>query len=284
MLRISDLWYLIFFKKLTMTLLLSWVGKDSRKISSVYIASDSRFSWGTTDKYDFGRKVFAMQNSPDIVGYCGDVLYPSLVISQIMDMDREGILFPQHATFVERSEILYKEISKQIAVYPTKVAMNNSLEIIHISRHKEVDFKCFVYKWTNKKGWENSEMPLPDRSDKILVLGSGKDEFYGRYLQYLNGNNGKTSRSLFQCLCHTLLKTKDLQCGGAPQLVGLYNRFNGKNFGIVYNGNRFFLGKELEQGELVNNIEWRNELFERYDGSSLKLINGAQRQPDELAP
>ncbi len=81
-----------------MTLLLSWIGKDSRKISSAYIASDSRFSWGKTEKYDYGRKVFALQNSPDILGYCGDVLYPSTILNQIMEMDKTGILFPHQSS------------------------------------------------------------------------------------------------------------------------------------------------------------------------------------------
>jgi hypothetical protein len=267
-----------------MTLLLSWIGKDSRKVSSVYIASDSRFSWAKTKKYDYGRKVFALQNSPDILGYCGDVLYPTIILNQIMEMDKDGILFPQSATNRERVEILFNEITKRFETYPSDIAMTGSLEIIHISRLKETGFICFVYKWTKTGGWTKNEHPIPETSDKVIILGSGKDEFFNRYLDYYKGNNGKTSRALFQCLCHTLLKMQDLQCGGPPQLVGLYNRFNGKNFGVVYDNKRYFLGREVDAGETINKIEWRNELFERYDGSSLKILDGAQRQPDELRP
>lgn len=267
-----------------MTLLLSWIGKDSRKTSSVYIASDSRFSWGKTKKYDYGRKVFALQNSPDILGYCGDVLYPTMILNQIIEMDKDGILFPNESTNRERVDILFHEIIKRFDAYPSDAAMNSSLEIIHISRQKETDFICFVYKWTRNEGWTKSEQPIPETSDKVIILGSGKNEFFERYLDYYKGNNGKTSRALFQCLCHTLLKMQDLQCGGSPQLVGLYNRFNGKNFGVVYDNKRYFLGRELEDGENLNKIEWRNELFERYDGSLKKILDGAQRQPDELRP
>ncbi len=67
-------------------------------------------------------------------------------------------------------------------------------------------------------------------------------------------------------------------------LSGLYNKYNGKDFGVVYNDSRYFLGRELGNSEIVNNIEWRNELFERCDGNSTKILDGAQRQPDELRP
>ncbi len=265
-----------------MTLLLSWIGKDSRKTSSVYIASDSRFSWGFPNTYDYGRKVFAFQNSPDILGYCGDVLYPTIILNQIMEMDRDRVLFPAESTNRERADIVFGEITKRFDTYPTSIAMSSSLEILHVSRQKETDFICFVYKWTKKQGWTKQEHPIPETSDKVIILGSGKDEFYKRYLEYYNGNNGKTSRALFQCLCHTLLKMKDLQCGGSPQLVGLYNRFKGKNFGVIYDNKRYFIGREMTEGKILNNIEWRNELFERCDGSLIKILPGAQRQPDEL--
>jgi hypothetical protein len=267
-----------------MTLLLSWIGKDSRKISSVYIASDSRISWGHPKKYDYGRKVFALKNSPDILGYCGDVLYPAIILNQILEMDREGILFSDKDTNRERVDILFNEITKKFSDYPAEVTMSNSLEIMHISRQKETHFICFVYRWTKIDGWSKEEYEIPKSSDKIIILGSGKNEFYKRYLDYYKGNNGKTSRALFQCLCHTLLKIQDLKCGGAPQLVGLYNRYNGKNFGIIYENKRYFLGRELEEDPVINKLEWRNELFERYDGSSLKILGDAQRQPNELHP
>jgi hypothetical protein len=267
-----------------MTLLLSWVGKDSRKISSFYIASDSRLSWTKSTNYDYGRKVFALTNSPDILGYCGDVVYPSLILSQIMEMDRDKILFPNDANNQERSEILFREIKSKFESYTSETYMSKTLEIIHVSRQSETNFICNVFSWTKKNGWTIISQEIPDSSDKVIILGSGGKEFHNRYLEYYRGLSGKTSRALFQCLTHSLLKMKDLQCGGSPQLVGLYNRFNGKNFGIIYEGKRYFLGKELIGTENLSNIEWRNELFERSDGQTKEILNGAQRQPDELRP
>jgi hypothetical protein len=74
-----------------MTLLVSWVGVDTHGPSSVYIASDSQISWGTLAKFNFGRKVFAFSKWPDILGYCGDVLFPSIALNQIVELADAGV-------------------------------------------------------------------------------------------------------------------------------------------------------------------------------------------------
>jgi hypothetical protein len=76
-----------------MTLLVSWLGVDTHGIASAYIASDSRVSWGRETNFDHGRKVFAFRSSPDILGYCGDVLFPTMVLSQITEIADNGLLF-----------------------------------------------------------------------------------------------------------------------------------------------------------------------------------------------
>ena len=267
-----------------MTLLLSWVGKDSRKISSFYIASDSRISWNNSTKFDYSQKVFAFSKTPDILGYCGDVLYPTIIINQILSMGEDEILFKKEASRYERTNIIFDELKKKFNEYPSERVMTDSIQIIHASRDNQVDFLCNIFRWSSKIGWTINEEKIPDGSDKVIVLGSGKDEFYARYLDYLRSSNGKTSRALFQCLSHSLFEIKDLKCGGSPQLVGLYNKFNGQKIGIIYQNRRFFLGKEVNESEMINNIEWRNELFERCDGKSKKILNGAQKQPNELRP
>jgi len=268
----------------TMTLLLSWIGKDSRKISSFYIASDSRISWPNSIKFDYSQKVFAFSKTPDILGYCGDVLYPTIIINQILSMGEEDILFKKDATRHERANIIFDELKRKFNEYPSETVKTDSIQIIHVSRDNEVDFICNIFSWSTKTGWTINEQKIPDSSDKVIVLGSGKDEFYARYLDYLRGSSGKTSRALFQCLSHSLFEIKDLKCGGSPQLVGLYNKFNGQKIGVIYQNRRFFLGKEMDKSEIINNIEWRNELFERCDGKSKKILDGAQKQPNELRP
>ena len=40
----------------------------------IYIATESRFSYDSTNKFDFGKKVFASSTYPDIFGYVGDCI------------------------------------------------------------------------------------------------------------------------------------------------------------------------------------------------------------------
>ena len=67
-----------------MTMLASWIGVDTHGATSAYIVSDSRFCWGNNMTYDYGKKVFASKKYPEIFGYAGDVLFPSVVLSQII--------------------------------------------------------------------------------------------------------------------------------------------------------------------------------------------------------
>ena len=47
---------------------------DQRGPCSAYIASDSRVS-DNRNCYDNSQKVFALKNTPDILGYCGETHY-----------------------------------------------------------------------------------------------------------------------------------------------------------------------------------------------------------------
>ena len=72
-----------------MTLVVSWIGKDSHGYTSAYIASDSRVSWSGTDKYDDPyKKPYFSKRFPDIVGYCEDVLFPTLVLQSIFELKK----------------------------------------------------------------------------------------------------------------------------------------------------------------------------------------------------
>src|SRR2546425_10390322 len=79
-----------------MTLIISWIGVDDKKegksTSSIYIASDSRYSWGSAGIYDYGIKVFGSTRYPEIFGFCGDVLFPSLVLGQMIPQIDAGII------------------------------------------------------------------------------------------------------------------------------------------------------------------------------------------------
>ena len=174
-----------------MTLLVSWVGIDPHGITSAYIAADSRVSWGNVANFDHGRKVFAFRHSPDILGYCGDVLFPTMVLSQITEMADQGLLFSPKATCKERFEAIKEKLVQQFHAYPRMVEEITApvLQILHISRSpiNNTDFSCWVIEWTRKNGWSGKNIDIPSISGILFSLGSGSEEFNKNYVRYDKG-------------------------------------------------------------------------------------------------
>ena len=79
-----------------MTLLLAWASFDDGKDdpSAIYIATDSRISWGDTSTWDFAQKVFCVPQSMEIFGYCGDVMCVTQTLSQIVHLCSSNIFGP----------------------------------------------------------------------------------------------------------------------------------------------------------------------------------------------
>lgn len=268
-----------------MTLLASWIGVDTHGPTSAYIVSDSRFSWGTTKSYDYEKKVFASSQYPELFGYAGDVLFPSTVLSQLIEMIDAGILFTPKMTCQQKHAIVYQKLCYSFSKYPTECA-NKVIQVLHISRdtlfEKYPSFSCCKFSWTDTKGWSQETINVPLESGLLCVLGSGSTAFGQNYKNYQAGINHDTSRNVFHCFINSLFNTTDPYVGGAPQLVGLYRKPGtfGRNYGIVFKNKRYFLGLELPPGVSYDTIEWRNELFELTDGFTKKIIDTATKQPD----
>ncbi|MHB1349256.1 MAG: hypothetical protein ACYCYR_05235 [Desulfobulbaceae bacterium] len=271
-----------------MTLLVSWVGVDPHGITSAYIAADSRVSWGDAATFDYGRKVFAFRNSPDILGYCGDVLFPTMVLSQITDMADRGLLFSQKTTRKQRFEAIKEKIVQQLFNYPSMVVgiTAPTLQVIYISRDpiQNTEFSCWVIKWSRNHGWTVKSIKMPPTSGVLFSLGSGSSEFNKNYERYEDGPNHDTTRSIFHCFCDTLFNIKDNKCGGAPQLVGIYRKPESAaiTYGIIRENKRYFLGAQIDKDVDFETVEWRNDLFELCDGLTMKRRPEAQAQPDKL--
>ena len=124
-----------------MTLIASWVGVDSKKggnqVSSVYFASDSRFSWNSQSVYDEGMKVFCSLKYPYIFGYCGDVLFPSHAIERIIYKIDCDLLFGEDVdSFTKKIHIICDEIETSLKQYP----MSINFSILFGSRESTYDF------------------------------------------------------------------------------------------------------------------------------------------------
>lgn len=119
-----------------MTMMASWVACDTHGISSAYIVSDSRITWDKMIYYDYGKKVFASSLYPELFGYAGDVLFPSIVLSQILELIDSGVLLTKKMTCSEKNSLVFEKICESISKYPD-IMGNNPVHIMHISRDTE---------------------------------------------------------------------------------------------------------------------------------------------------
>ena len=168
-----------------MTLLASWIGIDTHGPTSAYIVSDSRLTWNNGSAlFDYGKKVFASRSYPEIFGYAGDVLFPSIVLSQILEMIDSGLIFDKNMSCDQKNKIVYEKLCYSFSKYPD-VCGNNPIQIIHLSRDTcfkgYPSFHHYLMTWSRTSGGKHIEYPIPEKSGLVHVLGSGSNEFNKNY-------------------------------------------------------------------------------------------------------
>lgn len=264
-----------------MTTLIGWIAVDARGPSGIYLASDSRITWGTENRrWDAGRKLFAFSRHPDILGYVGDVLFPTQILSQIVELGDRGMLFPGG----DESKVRHSKILKlvQAAYARQHNAQDQDFDILHASRSSVGMLSEFsLWRISYSKGtqsWTDTSLALPnERSALVATLGSGADSMSSQHDQWRRSSQGGTSRAIFSAFCDSLISERDKCTGGPPQLVGLYRAGGPQAFGIVYQGVRYLYGMPLPTEVAFDNVEWRDTLFQRIEAGSLAALPDAQR-------
>lgn len=251
-----------------MTSIAVWVGVDSRLPASLNIASDSRISWSNATKWDQGRKIFATRNGANLFSYCGDVLFPALVLPVIIDlMDRELIKGNQ--------DEIVQVLKNEMVNYPSSAGFT----VLHAFRTgdgmlAEFGLTTIEYK---SGAWTISSPTMPKTSNLVYIGGSGERSFRNAVAKWRKSNSAGTSRAVFGAFCEAIESNEDRRSGGPPQLGALYRTGPARLIGTIINNELYFAGCKLDQANAAADIEWRNELFERYDGQTKKLLQDAQR-------
>ncbi|MDX7757120.1 hypothetical protein [Aeromonas hydrophila] len=268
-----------------MTTLFSWTGIDTHGPASIYIASDSRISWGKGNYWDVGRKVFSSKKHPELFGYSGSVTFPIQMLGQLIEHIDNGLAICQNDNIDKKLESIRSYIESSFNAMPHD--QKKPCQILYATRlgnRMSSSFHMAIFDITSG-GISCEKMALPEKSGLIVTTGSGKVSFKKWYDTWVGKpdqdphQTGRTSRAVFSSFCDSLESQKDPFSGGAPQLVGLYREGAAINFGIIYNGKRYFNGSEVTELQNLNLIEWRNSLFERCDGDTMNILDKAQRQP-----
>ncbi len=260
-----------------MTLIMGWLACDSRGPCSAYIASDSRISDGI-NHFDGSKKLFALRNTPDILGYCGETIFTSQCLSTITSICNENELLTGDMDYDDRSDFIFNEVKNRYAEYKLN---NSSIRIYHIGRNNQCLFNANKFIWNGTCWIKESIDTNYNDSQLLFVDGSGKKEYCQRFIQFEKGNNEGTSRNYFQCFCDIMQDIQDKYVGGSPQLVALYNgkKFNGMYHGMILNGKKYYQGQNIDDYFELSDIRWYNEEFEICDPHTKLRKKGAMRQP-----
>ena len=249
-----------------MTTIAAQVSVDSRGPCALYIAPDSRITWGKSeDRWDSGQKSFASSSSPDIFGYFGSAFFPTQVLNQVTRQIEAGILFAFDAGAEERHGRWLKTIRSSLENSSNPQVKDFS--ILHGAREGE-GMSCSFRLWEAKfssanQSWMDTEIDLrKDHSHFASVNGSGKPGLIRRLREPSLKTETQTSRNAFQKLFQSIAKEDDSLSGGAPQIVGMFRVRNAQHFGMIWNEKRYFSGCKLVAGSNYQSIDWFNDQFE----------------------
>ncbi len=269
-----------------MSLVVAWIGIDTHGPSSAYIASESRVSWGNNLKYDCCRKTFYSKRYPEIIGYSGDVLFPSLLINSLMESVDKNLIFSEADPAIKRYEKFKKKLFNEFHKYPKHSSIiSSSFEIIYINREiVSKGYPCFYayrIKWNMGNRFYSRKIKIPKVSGILYVMGSGTQEFENNYKNYQKGRNKNTTRNVYHCFSSTLKNIKENTCGGPPQLVSIIRKPTtpGFGFGLIYKRKRYYNSLEVSRSGGVEDIQWRNDNFEICNGINKNRKLNAKFQP-----
>jgi len=217
---------------------------------------------------------------PDILGYYGDVLFPSQVLGRVIDLVDADLLFDASDTHQTRQSRISSVLKTSFEGYPRDQVATKTFAIIYCTREYEgmaSKFHISVMNWSLTSDWTEQWLDIPKESDIIGAFGSGEQIVSKWHARWSRTKEARTSRSVFSAFCDALNSGEDAFSGGAPQLVGIYRKGLGETFGIISKSERFVFGLPVAESEKLGMIEWRNSLFERCDWRTKEPLPEAQR-------
>ena len=265
-----------------MTSLAAKLSVDSRGASALYILSDSRITFGSSNPnhWDAGQKTFCSHVSADIFGFCGDAFFPPYAIRQMIDMIDSGLLFSKN----DAAEFRHNQ---SFSVFRSTIQNGDDLSIsdfsvIHGARDDELmpsKFRLWIVRFdSNSATWHENEINLDTSHSHLCHIDGSGQKVIQKYENVWEGTSDKrTSRAAFWSFCDALFSGDDNRSGGPPQLVGLWRNGVARQFGVIWHGRRYLAGAQVPDEARFHDVHWFNQRFERMNGKQIKRLLGAQR-------
>lgn len=268
-----------------MTTLQSWVsysdtGESPHLPRAVYIASDSRITWGSAHRrWEAGRKVFATRQQPHLFGFCGDVVLPALLIGQVVSAIDLGVLFAQEASTTDRQDAVFKAV--QNGINQAISTPTSDFTIHHIQRERawpQTSFRAWsIFFNAIKSSCTSVELTVPLTTEVVGSYGSGKESGAARYLEWQQSDAKGRSRAILASFCDSIRPGNDPLSGGPPQIAALYTNGSPVEIRMIFEGRRYVNGLQVDVAPHLSNIEWRDSLGQTVEPMTGISMPGARR-------
>jgi hypothetical protein len=242
------------------------------------LRSDSREIAGSLS--DQAQKVFACENEPHIFGYSGWADYSVIALSELVDVIDAGNFFMPNDSPRCRQAKVHLWLRNRLLRHhgggppiPFSIAHGLREGVVMHSR-----FHLWIMEWTPIRGWNTKKKYMRGESVLLYSTGSGRTRLRTRDQAWKDSEIGKKSRGVYGAFCEALRSGADPQSKGPPQLVGLFDRGNGRYFGVLYCEHLYLKGRRIERN-IPPSYQWFNETFEVIDPQSKRLAKNRQRQP-----
>lgn len=263
-----------------MTVLIAWAGVDARGPASLYLASDSRISWFNGQAWDLGRKLFLTRTKAHILGFYGDVVFPSQVLAQMVDLIDSELIFASDASPSFCIQQIVESVTASLTEYPESASRD--FGIVHGMRQGELmecGFHLSTVNFKNRVTGPIQQVEIGHQSDVLVALGSGTSSFRESMDRWTRSDVGGTSRAVFSALADSIRGGQDPNTGGPPQLVVIYRKGPARACGVVWQRKRWVLGKEVGSDVNLRGTKWHNDLFEVVNPVGLTREKTSQPQP-----
>ena len=264
----------------------SWVAIDSRSASSLYIASDSRIADNRGGLTDHARKLYACSTRAHVFGYVGwSDYYPCVVLERLVEAIDSGLFGIGDDVSVRQSKVFafLKDSLADRLRWANQRVHSAPFSILHGARQGrgiKSEFRLWILTWVPNRGWHIRRRRTKWQRSKILFLFGSSQRDLRRFVRiWQKSDAANTSRSMFSAFCDALVATSDICTGGPPQLVGIFRKGPGRSFAVVYKEKLYLAGRRVDPVQVNEKLFCPNQLFERVDITSTRLLPNAQRQP-----